>query len=167
MLKHKLVDFIIQFMEEVDKEISEMKLFVSVAVGKCWRYTDWRYSWMLEQDSWQNHSWHLWVIQSTFVSTIANISPVWLSMALRGENTNANRCWVAGIVLGSLLEAFRDAQKIWMNNMKGQLIDHFQKHFNVEFPIMPCRKISLSLGTVSLAITKVSQMLPFAENRTT
>ena len=25
MLKHKLVDFIIQFMEEVDKEISEMK----------------------------------------------------------------------------------------------------------------------------------------------
>jgi actin related protein 2/3 complex subunit 4 len=31
MLKHKLVDFIIQFMEEVDKEISEMKLFVSGA----------------------------------------------------------------------------------------------------------------------------------------
>lgn len=30
MLKHKLVDFIIQFMEEVDKEISEMKLFVRV-----------------------------------------------------------------------------------------------------------------------------------------
>ncbi|KAI9768940.1 MAG: Arp complex subunit [Geoglossum simile] len=28
MLKHKLVDFIIQFMEEVDKEISEMKLFI-------------------------------------------------------------------------------------------------------------------------------------------
>ncbi|KAI3660956.1 hypothetical protein MP638_004732 [Amoeboaphelidium occidentale] len=26
MLKHKLVDFIIQFMEEIDKEISEMKL---------------------------------------------------------------------------------------------------------------------------------------------
>ncbi len=31
MLKHKLVDFIIQFMEEVDKEISEMKLFVRSA----------------------------------------------------------------------------------------------------------------------------------------
>lgn len=31
MLKHKLVDFIIQFMEEVDKEISEMKLFVCQA----------------------------------------------------------------------------------------------------------------------------------------
>ena len=31
MLKHKLVDFIIQFMEEVDKEISEMKLFVGSA----------------------------------------------------------------------------------------------------------------------------------------
>jgi actin related protein 2/3 complex, subunit 4 len=31
MLKHKLVDFIIQFMEEVDKEISEMKLFVCVS----------------------------------------------------------------------------------------------------------------------------------------
>ena len=30
MLKHKLVDFIIEFMEEVDKEISEMKLFVRV-----------------------------------------------------------------------------------------------------------------------------------------
>lgn len=30
MLKHKLVDFIIQFMEEVDKEISEMKLFVCI-----------------------------------------------------------------------------------------------------------------------------------------
>jgi hypothetical protein len=30
LLKHKLVDFIIQFMEEVDKEISEMKLFVSL-----------------------------------------------------------------------------------------------------------------------------------------
>jgi actin related protein 2/3 complex subunit 4 len=26
LLKHKLVDFIIEFMEEVDKEISEMKL---------------------------------------------------------------------------------------------------------------------------------------------
>lgn len=32
MLKHKLVDFIIQFMEEVDKEISEMKLFVRSAI---------------------------------------------------------------------------------------------------------------------------------------
>ena len=32
MLKHKLVDFIIQFMEEVDKEISEMKLFVRTTV---------------------------------------------------------------------------------------------------------------------------------------
>lgn len=32
MLKHKLVDFIIQFMEEVDKEISEMKLFVRTAL---------------------------------------------------------------------------------------------------------------------------------------
>jgi actin related protein 2/3 complex subunit 4 len=32
MLKHKLVDFIIEFMEEVDKEISEMKLFVCVAI---------------------------------------------------------------------------------------------------------------------------------------
>ena len=34
MLKHKLVDFIIQFMEEVDKEISEMKLFVSMSNGR-------------------------------------------------------------------------------------------------------------------------------------
>lgn len=33
MLKHKLVDFIIQFMEEVDKEISEMKLFVRQPVA--------------------------------------------------------------------------------------------------------------------------------------
>jgi actin related protein 2/3 complex subunit 4 len=29
MFKHKIVDFIIQFMEEIDKEISEMKLSVS------------------------------------------------------------------------------------------------------------------------------------------
>lgn len=29
MYKHKLVDFIIQFMEEIDKEISEMKLAVN------------------------------------------------------------------------------------------------------------------------------------------
>jgi actin related protein 2/3 complex subunit 4 len=35
MLKHKLVDFIIQFMEEVDKEISEMKLFVSAPGSIC------------------------------------------------------------------------------------------------------------------------------------
>ena len=28
MLTHKLIDFVIEFMEEVDKEISEMKLFV-------------------------------------------------------------------------------------------------------------------------------------------
>jgi actin related protein 2/3 complex subunit 4 len=35
MLKHKLVDFIIQFMEEVDKEISEMKLFVSCPLVRC------------------------------------------------------------------------------------------------------------------------------------
>jgi len=32
LLKHKLVDFVIEFMEEVDKEISEMKLFVSWTV---------------------------------------------------------------------------------------------------------------------------------------
>lgn len=35
MLKHKLVDFIIQFMEEVDKEISEMKLFVCNGLIPC------------------------------------------------------------------------------------------------------------------------------------
>ena len=29
MLKHKLVDFIIQFMEEIDKEVSEMKLSIN------------------------------------------------------------------------------------------------------------------------------------------
>ena len=34
MLKHKLVDFIIQFMEEVDKEISEMKLFVRMSLRR-------------------------------------------------------------------------------------------------------------------------------------
>ena len=41
MLKHKLVDFIIQFMEEVDKEISEMKLFVSM--GTVLRYVVFAY----------------------------------------------------------------------------------------------------------------------------
>lgn len=40
MLKHKLVDFIIQFMEEVDKEISEMKLFVSIIFAGFWNTTD-------------------------------------------------------------------------------------------------------------------------------
>jgi len=29
MFKHKLVDFIVQFMEDVDKEMSEMKLAVN------------------------------------------------------------------------------------------------------------------------------------------
>ncbi|ODV91926.1 hypothetical protein CANCADRAFT_512 [Tortispora caseinolytica NRRL Y-17796] len=29
MLRHKLVDFIVQFMEDVDREISEMKLFLN------------------------------------------------------------------------------------------------------------------------------------------
>ena len=29
MFKHKLVDFIIHFMEEIDKEINEMKLAVN------------------------------------------------------------------------------------------------------------------------------------------
>lgn len=29
MYKHKLVDFVIHFMEEIDKEISEMKLSVN------------------------------------------------------------------------------------------------------------------------------------------
>lgn len=29
MYKHKLIDFIIQFMEDVDKEINEMKLSVN------------------------------------------------------------------------------------------------------------------------------------------
>lgn len=33
LLKHKLVDFVIEFMEEVDKEISEMKLFVCILAG--------------------------------------------------------------------------------------------------------------------------------------
>jgi actin related protein 2/3 complex subunit 4 len=40
MLKHKLVDFIIQFMEEVDKEISEMKLFVCTILSGGWIITD-------------------------------------------------------------------------------------------------------------------------------
>ena len=67
MLKHKLVDFIIQFMEEVDKEISEMKLFVS-ALGSlacffiiflkelCGCYADCWQSLMHELDLWPNRS---------------------------------------------------------------------------------------------------------------
>eukprot|EP01097_Dermamoeba_algensis_P008886 TRINITY_DN6105_c0_g1_i2.p1 TRINITY_DN6105_c0_g1~~TRINITY_DN6105_c0_g1_i2.p1 ORF type:complete len:170 (+),score=33.58 TRINITY_DN6105_c0_g1_i2:83-592(+) len=35
MFKHKLVDFIVQFMEEVDKEISEMKLAVNARARIC------------------------------------------------------------------------------------------------------------------------------------
>ena len=58
MLKHKLVDFIIQFMEEVDKEISEMKLFVSL---RCFGVfskanADTESSSMRERGLWQNHS---------------------------------------------------------------------------------------------------------------
>ena len=35
MFKHKLVDFVIQFMEEIDKEISEMKLAVNARAREC------------------------------------------------------------------------------------------------------------------------------------
>jgi len=35
MLKHKLVDFVIHFMEEIDKEISEMKLSVNARARIC------------------------------------------------------------------------------------------------------------------------------------
>ena len=35
MYKHKLVDFIIQFMEEVDKEISDLKLAVNSRARNC------------------------------------------------------------------------------------------------------------------------------------
>lgn len=48
MLKHKLVDFIIQFMEEVDKEISEMKLFVSPS---SWCFSFWLTSAAVERAS--------------------------------------------------------------------------------------------------------------------
>ena len=58
MLKHKLVDFIIQFMEEVDKEISEMKLFVSHrCIGIISKATaDAESSSMRERGLWLNHS---------------------------------------------------------------------------------------------------------------
>lgn len=35
MFKHKLVDFVIHFMEEIDKEISEMKLAVNARARIC------------------------------------------------------------------------------------------------------------------------------------
>ncbi|CAF1290910.1 unnamed protein product [Rotaria magnacalcarata] len=35
MYKHRLVDFIIYFLEEIDKEISEMKLAVSSRARMC------------------------------------------------------------------------------------------------------------------------------------
>ncbi|CAH0773644.1 unnamed protein product [Bemisia tabaci] len=35
MLKHKLVDFVLHFMEEIDKEISEMKLAVNARARIC------------------------------------------------------------------------------------------------------------------------------------
>lgn len=56
MLKHKLVDFIIQFMEEVDKEISEMKLFVSRSFLKLPDARLISHSLTPGQDSSQNHS---------------------------------------------------------------------------------------------------------------
>lgn len=35
MYKHKLVDFVIQFMEEIDKEISEMKISLNARARTC------------------------------------------------------------------------------------------------------------------------------------
>ena len=35
MLKHKLVDFVVNFMEEIDKEISEMRLAVNSRARQC------------------------------------------------------------------------------------------------------------------------------------
>ena len=35
MYKHKLVDFVIHFMDEIDKEISEMKLAVNAGARVC------------------------------------------------------------------------------------------------------------------------------------
>ena len=35
MYKHKLVDFVIHFMEEIDKEISEMKLALNARARIC------------------------------------------------------------------------------------------------------------------------------------
>jgi actin related protein 2/3 complex subunit 4 len=35
MYKHKLVDFVIHFMEEIDKEISEMKLAANARARIC------------------------------------------------------------------------------------------------------------------------------------
>lgn len=35
MFKHKLVDFVIHFMEEIDKEISEMKLALNARARIC------------------------------------------------------------------------------------------------------------------------------------
>ena len=35
MLRHKLIDFVIHFMEEIDKEISEMKLCVNSRARIC------------------------------------------------------------------------------------------------------------------------------------
>lgn len=35
MYKHKLVDFIVQFMEDVDKELSEMKLSLNARARIC------------------------------------------------------------------------------------------------------------------------------------
>jgi hypothetical protein len=63
MLKHKLVDFIIQFMEEVDKEISEMKLFVSGDPDTTFRWKLTGHSSTPEHASWQNLSLHRYAIR--------------------------------------------------------------------------------------------------------
>ena len=36
MWKHKLIDFVCQFMEEIDSEISQMKLQVRARIGTEW-----------------------------------------------------------------------------------------------------------------------------------
>jgi hypothetical protein len=51
MLKHKLVDFVIQFLEEVDKEISEIKLFVCLRAPLHWDTISNQSSLMHEHDS--------------------------------------------------------------------------------------------------------------------
>ena len=35
MLRHKIIDFVISFMEEIDKEISEMKLCINSRARIC------------------------------------------------------------------------------------------------------------------------------------
>lgn len=77
MYKHKLVEFVLHFMEEIDKEISEMKLAVNARARICSEEFLKRF-WIFERiyPFWKEIILlsHLWCIFFTYRAIIVNIS---------------------------------------------------------------------------------------------